>query len=256
MKQGQKLWTKEELLLAINLYCKLPFGRLHQRNPEVIALAHLLGRKPGAVAFKLVNFASLDPALKARGIKGAENASKLDREIWNEFYNNWDELFVQSDELMAKRKHVSLEELNEIPTDDLPREGKERERLVKVRLNQNVFRKLVLANYNYQCCITGIDVPELIVASHILPWSVDKHNRLNPKNGLALNSLHDKAFDLGLITITEDYKVRIVSKLLKRKDNETILENFIRFNGQPIILPRKFLPDPNFLKKHNSRFAA
>jgi putative restriction endonuclease len=79
MKEGQKLWTREELILAINLYCTIPFGRLHKLNPEVKSLAILIGRTPSSVAYKLVNFASLDPSLKARGIKGASNASNLER---------------------------------------------------------------------------------------------------------------------------------------------------------------------------------
>ena len=73
MKQGQRLWTREKLILAINLYCKLPFGRLHHLNPEVTNLANLINRTPSSIAYKLVNFASLDPSLKARGIKGASN---------------------------------------------------------------------------------------------------------------------------------------------------------------------------------------
>ncbi|WP_292003167.1 hypothetical protein [Chlorobium sp.] len=99
MKAGQKLWTRDELILAINLYCKLPFGRLHAKNPEVVMLASLIGRTPGSIAYKLVNFASLDPSLQARGIKGASNASKLDREIWNEFYQDWDRLPFESEKL-------------------------------------------------------------------------------------------------------------------------------------------------------------
>ena len=63
MKQGQVLWTREELILAINLYCKLPFGKLHQNNPEIKHLAQLIGRSNGSLAYKLVNFASLDPSL-------------------------------------------------------------------------------------------------------------------------------------------------------------------------------------------------
>ena len=108
MKTGQKLWTREELLLAINLYCKLPFGRLHSRNPDVIKLADLIGRTPNSVAYKLVNFASLDPSLQARGIKGASNASYLDKEIWNEFYSNWDILPFQSEQLLAKFEGTTI----------------------------------------------------------------------------------------------------------------------------------------------------
>ncbi len=74
MKSDQKLWTREELIIAINLYFKIPFGKLHSRNPQIIKLAELLNRTPGSIAYKLVNFASLDPTLKQ---KGADHTSKL-----------------------------------------------------------------------------------------------------------------------------------------------------------------------------------
>jgi putative restriction endonuclease len=210
MKEGQTLWTREESILAINLYCKIPFGQMHSRNAEVIALANIIDRSPSAVARKLGNFASFDPKLRERGVKGLENASKLDKEIWHEYMQNWDEQFIESEKLLAKKKHTTIEQLNYIDLDNLPEvEGKERERLVVVRVNQSLFRKMVLTNFNNKCCITGITQPELIVASHILPWSKDKGNRLNPKNGLALNYLHDKAFDCGLLTVTEDLKIKI-----------------------------------------------
>ena len=81
MIKGQRSWTREELLLVINMYCKLPFGRLHSKNPELIHLSELIDRTPGAVAYKLVNFASLDPAQRVRGIKGASNISKMDKAV-------------------------------------------------------------------------------------------------------------------------------------------------------------------------------
>ena len=111
MKEGQKLWTRDELILAVNLYCKLPFGRLHRQNPDVINLAKIIERTPSSVAYKLVNFASLDPSLKARGIKGASNASKLDAEIWDEFFNNWDILPYESEKLLANLENTTLEKL-------------------------------------------------------------------------------------------------------------------------------------------------
>src|SRR6476620_8264900 len=111
MKLGQRLWTKDELLLGINLYAKLPFGKMHSRNPQVIELATLIGRTPGSVAFKLVNFASLDPDLQKRGIKGAANSGNLDKEVWHQFYNNWDAAFEESEKLLAKTKNINVEEL-------------------------------------------------------------------------------------------------------------------------------------------------
>lgn len=257
MKLGQSLWTKEESILAINLYCKIPFGQMHSRNVDVQDLAAIIGRSPSAVARKLGNFASFDPKLKERGVKGLENASKLDKQIWQEYMHNWDEQFIESEKLLAKKKHTTIEQLNYINLDNLKEvEGKEKERLVIVRVNQSLFRKMVLTNFNNKCCITGIKQTELIVASHILPWSNDKGNRINPKNGLALNTLHDKAFDCGLITITEDLKIKVSSSFLKNQDIPSIKHNFIDYDGKSLIEPQKFFPDVEFLKVHNERFKA
>lgn len=251
MKEGQKLWTRNELILAINLYCKLPFGRLHRLNPEVIHLANLIGRTPSSVAYKLVNFASLDPSLLARGIRGASNASKLDKEIWNEFFNNWDILPFESEKLLASFENTTLEKLLQIPEFELPKEGKTREQIVKVRVNQSFFRSSILASYNNTCCITGIQQPEFLIAGHIKPWSIDEKNRLNPQNGIAINALHDKAFETGLITITTDYKIKISPVLFKQKKSKSIDEYFLKHENQEIILPSRFLPDIEFLKYHN-----
>lgn len=251
MKAGQKLWTKEELILVINLYCKLPFGKLDQRNPEVISLSKLIGRTAGSVAFKLVNFASFDPSLKARGIKGASNASKLDKKIWDEFFSGEGYVSYESEKLLASLKHTSVEKLNDISEDELPKEGKTREQVVRVRVNQSLFRKLILTSYNSTCCITGIQQVELLVASHIRPWSLDKENRLNAQNGIAINALHDKAFENGLITITTEYKVKVSSILLKQNKSDSITEYFVKYNNKEILLPSRSLPDKEFLKYHN-----
>ncbi len=127
MKPGQSLWTREELILAINLYCKLPFGKMHKTNAAIIELAGLNGRTPSSIALKLGNFASFDPTLKARGIKGAANASKLDKVIWDEFYNNWGEVLLQSEEMLAQKQHSTIEKINNIELDQLPKDGKEKE---------------------------------------------------------------------------------------------------------------------------------
>ena len=252
MKEGQKLWTRDELILAVNLYCKLPFGRLHRLNPEVIKLAGLIGRSSNSVAFKLVNFASLDPSLKARGIKGASNASNLDKLIWNEFFNNWDVLPYESEKLLANYENTTVEQLNYIPENELPKEGKTREQVVKVRVNQSFFRSLILSSYNNCCCITGIIQPELLIASHIRPWGLDEKNRLNPRNGMAINALHDKAFENGLLTITPDFQIKISTILLKQFKNEWIKNYFIQYHNKEMILPSRFLPDPEFLEYHNN----
>lgn len=255
MKEGQKLWTRDELILAINLYCKLPFGKMHRGNPEVIALSNIINRTPSAVARKLGNFASFDPTLKSRNIGGLPNAGELTEKIWNEFYNNWDAALLYSEELLAKQKHTTIEKQNKIDLSDLPKEGKEKERLVKVRVNQSIFRTIILATYNYKCCITGIDNSDLLIASHIVPWSKDDKNRLNPMNGLCLNALHDRAFDKGLITVdAKNYTLKISEKLKSKKVPDSIVQNFLKYENKEIVLPDKFIPSADFLKVHNDFF--
>lgn len=255
MKKGQRLWTRDELTLAINLYSKLPFGKMHSRNPEVISLAKFINRTPGAVAFKLANFASFDPSLKQRGIKGASNAGNLDQVVWKEFYNNWDYVFEESERLLAKTKNITVEELYADEIADVEEKGVDKQRLVKTRVNQYRFRKLVLSNYNETCCITGINQPDLLIASHITSWSKYENNRLNPMNGLGLNALHDKAFDKGLITIVADnYTIKISTKLQYKSRDAALQEHFFKYDGKKINLPKKFLPSIEFLQIHNELF--
>jgi len=249
----RKNWKRQELILAINLYFKIPFGKIHYRNPQIIKLAKLLGRTPSAVSWKLVNFASLDPSLKKRGVKGATHASKLDKEIWNEFFNDWNSLPFESEMLLAKINHTTIEKLNHIIESELPKEGKTRKQIVKIRVNQSFFRRAVLASYNNTCCITGIQQTKLLIAGHIKPWSIDEKNRLNPRNGIAINALHDKAFEAGLITITTDYKVKISSILKNQSDFPPIQDYFLRYENQSIILPSRLLPDREFLLFHNEQ---
>ncbi len=244
-------WTREELILAFNLYCKIPFGTIHIRNPKIIGLAKLLGRTPSAVSWKLANLASLDPTLKKRNIAGASHGAKLDAEIWEEFNNNWDLLSFESEKLLAKKTGKRVEEVTDIEVFDLPKAGKERETIVKVRVNQSFFRKAVLAAYDFKCCITGLGIPELLNASHIIPWSKDEANRVNPRNGLCLNAIHDRAFDRGLLTITPEFKIKI-SKSVKRNDLTDAVQDFLlRYDGSEIKLPTRFLPATSFLKYHN-----
>lgn len=244
----RRLWNRDELILTINLYCKTSFGRLHKSNPGVIELSNFINRTPSALAWKLVNFASLDPSLQARGIKGASNSSKLDKEIWEEFFNDWDNLSFQSEMLLTEKKREKIENIYpEIKN----KKGEEKVRLIKTRVNQSFFRSSLLASYNNTCCITGIKTSEFLIAGHIIPWAKDVKNRLNPQNGLLLNSLHDKAFEYGFITITDNYKILVCSDLLnsKRESNKTY---FVSFHNKDIILPNRFLPNKEFLRIHNN----
>lgn len=245
-----KNWTREELVLAFNLYCKTPFGKIHIHNPNVIELAKLIGRTPSAVSWKLANFARLDPALKERSILGATHGNKLEVQIWEEFNQNWEELAIESERLLAQIKGVSLQKSVRMAMEGQFEEGKEAEAIVRLRIKQYFFREMVLASYANRCCITGLAVPELLNASHIVPWAVDPKNRLNPRNGLCLNSLHDRAFDRGLLTITTDYRVRLSKKLRVLTDDASSLL-LLRYDNSRIMLPDRFVPDIGFLAYHN-----
>src|SRR3569832_1774818 len=111
-KNNHSLWTRVELIIAINFYCLFPFGQIDQRNPAIIALANVLGRTPASLALILANFARLDPALQKRGIKGASHGSKTEVEVWEEFNKNWDSLAFESERLLADLTHQSVEEMN------------------------------------------------------------------------------------------------------------------------------------------------
>jgi putative restriction endonuclease len=229
-------WSREELILAFNLYCKTPFTRIHFRNKGVIELAGMIGRSPSSVALKLVNFASLDPALAARHIAGMRHHSKSDEMIWKEFHEDWDSAAFESERILAERQNVRIEHFIGATADGLPKDGKEREAVIRVRVNQSFFRQTILASYASSCCITGIAIPELLVASHIVPWAVDEKNRMNPCNGLCLNGLHDKAFDAGLMTITPDFRGK-VSRRIAVADAAT-QQLLMPFEGRSIRLPQ------------------
>ena len=175
-------WTRDELIVAFNLYCRIPFGRIHIRNPEIIDLANAMGRTPSSISWKLANFARLDPALQKRQIRGATHGSRAEEDIWEEFHQNWDALAFESQRLMAQLKGVPPEAL--VPPEIFP-EGKTREAIVKTRVNQAFFRSAVLAAYGCKCCVTGLSIPELLTASHIVPWRSDIKNRTNPRKGSA-----------------------------------------------------------------------
>jgi DNA (cytosine-5)-methyltransferase 1 len=248
-------WTKEQLKLAFNLYCQLPFGKLHSRNAEIIELATLIGRTTSAVAMKLVNFASLDPAITSTGRSGLGNASALDREVWGEFHADWERLAVECALLIQQLRggqafpRDAPEADTEFDLDDYS--GETRQVLTEQRIKQSFFRRAVLASYRGRCCMSGLSDARLLVASHIVPWGKDKANRLNPSNGLCLSALHDKAFDKGLITLTDDFRV-VVSEELKSSEEAFIRTVILPLNDRLIDVPERFKPQADFIAWHRN----
>ena len=242
-------WSKDETIIAFNVYCKIPFKSSSKTNATIIKYANIIGRSPSALNMKVGNFGRLDPELKKQGITGLVNGAKLEEVVWEEFNGNWDNLAFESELLIAKFQNKSIEEIIDFDLEDLPL-GKERETIIKARVNQSFFRSTILSSYNQKCCITGLSIPDFLVASHIVPWKSDEKNRLNPHNGLCLNSIHDRAFDRGFITITPDFKV-MISKYFNDYSNENAVKEFFsKYNNQSIILPDRFLPSKEFLDLH------
>ena len=258
-------WTREQTLIAINLYCKLPFGKLHKANPVIVSVAKKMGRTPSSLGMKLCNFASLDPIQKARGIAGLAGASRQDQEMWDEFHSNVKTLGPESEQLLDDLFNLDAEQEIDVQQHDQiqiqrsrqvskPSGSTERVATVRVRRGQQFFRQAILGAYGSRCCISGINVPQFLVASHIKPWSDFPDERLDPRNGLCLSSLHDAAFDTGLITLDDKLSVVLSKRLRGYFPQPTLEQTFQRFEGHRIRLPDKLAePAGEFLEYHRSR---
>lgn len=245
-------WTREETILAFELYCRIPFGRIHSHNANIIELSKLINRTPSAIAMKMCNLARFDPELQKRGVNGLANGSKIESLIWKEFNNDWELLAYESKMILANMKNEEIEKNAEVETADLP-VGKDKIRMVKQRIGQKFFRTAVLAAYEMRCCITSISIGELLVASHIKPWKFSdiKTERTNPSNGLCLNALHDKAFDQGLISINKKFEILVSSEIKDQLIDDTTKKWIVSFEGMKIITPHRFMPDQEFIEYHN-----
>lgn len=270
----RKPWTRPELLILMNLYAKIPFGQFDQSNPVLMDIAVRMKRTPGSVAMKLSNLASLDPVLQARGVKGLSGASALDRAVWEDFHLEPDAHAVESEELLVALMKVADAVIDVVPERgirSIPCEGRtETAAQVKVRRGQDYFRQVVLNGYGGRCAVTGLAVRELLVASHIVPWArypgsdqrfddrllrmvppeIHGH-RLDVRNGIALNALHDKAFDQGFITF--DAKLRMVccKELRGRFKEPEVARNFKAYEGKSLIVPEGFEgPNLEYLEWH------
>lgn len=251
-------WTRDELMILLNLYHKLTFGQFHSSQPAVVAVAVKLDRTPGSVAIKLSNLASIDPAMKLRGIVGLRGASRLDKSVWKEFHDNLDESVPASE--MAFRELFT--ESNDDEVSVLPKEGvivtrkppkgdTEFTANVRMRRGQDYFRNAVLNNFQGRCGVTGIGIRELLIASHILPWNSHPNERLNVRNGLCLSRLHDAAFDQGLITFDDNLKLVLSSQIRDLLDNKATADYFGAYQGVSLALPSDAaLPNPKFLRHH------
>ena len=253
MSQGKGNWTRDESILAFSLYCRTPYGKINKTNPGIVELASIIGRTPSSVGMKMGNFGRFDPELQRRNVTGLPNGSKMDEVVWNEFYQNGESLAVEAARIMADYTGKPIAE--QVDLSDLPLipDGDEKERIVKARLNQRFFREALMSSYHSSCCITGISVPDLLVASYIKPWraSDPKTERNSLSNGLLLNALHGKAFERGYISISTTFDILASSKLSEYVSSNECNNWIAAFAGKRISLPEKFVPNRQFIEYHN-----
>lgn len=256
IKYGDR-WSRDELILALYLYCQVPFAKTKANNPEVVKLARAIGRTPASVARKLGNFGAFDPLLAAQGISGLAHAGRSDREIWGEFHNRWELLVEESVRLLAALPPIEQaaesspflvngeeEEIIARPTGP-----SERSAAVHARLFQTFFRRTVLASYDASCCVCGLDVRPLLVASHIKPWTVDEEFRAEPENGLCLCAIHDRAFDRGLLAVSEELQIITAPEVISSKQ-QFVRVALAEFHGRSLRMPKRFAPRQEFLAWH------
>ena len=230
------------------MYCKIPFGKINKNHPQVIELAKLLGRTPASVSMKMGNFGRFDEDLAKQGISGLSHGSALDKTVWDEYHLNMQAL----SETVAGIPY--MQDLMNDESDIALPSGITRTTTTQARVNQGFFRNAVISAYNKKCCITGLDIPSLLIASHIKPWNVSdpKTERTNPCNGLSLNSLHHDAFDNGIFTIDTDYRILVSKAAKERYSSEVFYDFFEKYEGKQITLPERFLPSKEMIENHNS----
>lgn len=247
MTNQRRNWSREETIVALNMFCTIPFNECSARHPEIRKVAELLGRSPAALNMKVGNFGRLDATLASRGITGLTNGSKLDELIWEEFYGDFSALALQSEQILAS---LGVEDSSlKLPA------GEEITRQVKQRVNQDFFRRMVLSSYNNKCCITGISNPRLVEACHISDWSGDEKNRTNPHNGLTMTPTLHRAYDAMLIAVSPDLIVHVSNRILEDNCMSTSANTFFKeINGQHITMPDRFAPSKELLDYHYQKY--
>lgn len=171
-------------------------------------------------------------------------------------YAQYEQEVIVADGIVAQERNPRTISTKLIAHFDITKEGEDKISLTRQRKGQDYFRRMILANYGGRCALTGIDIPQLLLASHIIPWADKSHknDRLNPCNGICLSALYDKAFDQGLITISpDDYSVVLSSVLRENKTKEYFDKHFGIIIGRKLMMPTEYLPNRDFLAYHREK---
>jgi putative restriction endonuclease len=151
---------------------------------------------------------------------------------------------------LASKLELEIDYPKRLLADYTQREGKDIIREVKTRSGQRVFRKMVLQIYSGSCCITGLNIPEVNRASHIVPWAENEISRLDPSNGLCLSATYDAAFDRNLISLDDDYRIIVSIDIKDHYTSHSVEEHFLKKEGNKITIPNAYKPQLIYLDKH------
>ena len=254
-------------MMAFALYIVLEPRECDDKGLDVQRLASFLHRTPSSVALKIWNIAAYDDNRKARGRVGMKHGSKLDSQVWQWYAEDPDAFMEQCLDLLrhallqadandfnpvplASDRNFSLETATFLLIAERAPAGEERPTTTLQRVNQSYFRNSLLQNYHSTCCITGLQLPTLLIASHIKPWkAATPTEKTAASNGLLLNAFHDRAFDQGLISIDNDYCIMVNHDKVKHSDiNDKWLYDF---EGREISLPAISQPSHEFIEYHH-----
>lgn len=237
-------WSREDIIIAYALYCVTPLKQINPRNKTIQQVAELIPHSVASIVMRMKNFMYLDPRNKS----GLGNVAKADKQIYEEFKYDWGALSIKAENLTGLALFDATPIQGAKPLSSLTNHS-------RVSRERHFFKRAVLSAYDGCCCISGCALPQMLTASHIKPYSKcrDEADRVNPENGICLNTFYDKAFDSGLMTITPNMKIHI-SPIVKKLSQD----DFTRFwlldlDGKDFIPPLRFAPHSAFLEYHNDK---
>lgn len=246
---ARKPWTREDVIIAYALYCVIPFSMVTDNNQTIKEAAEIMGRSFASLKMRICNLAALDPDFLATGRAGLSNVAKLDQEVYAEFSSDWQRLSSTAEKLLGLPIFDIAEPVYNGP-------GKRRKKTyaeISDKQARRFFRKSVIAAYEGRCCISGMTIPQMLIASHIKPYAVSdtQMERANPANGLLLNAFYDRAFDQGLMTVLPDLTILISDQVKEVYTDNRTREWLYAIEGTKIKRPARFAPKRDLLEYHN-----
>ncbi|MDO5853349.1 MAG: HNH endonuclease [Thermoplasmata archaeon] len=274
VQDNRGVYTEDELTLVLGLYKTLDKRDIDEENPRIKALSEFMevsgtgpqgrGRSPTSIKAKMGNFLAIDPDY---GGMGRSHGGKLDAVVWNRYqgngFANLADAVLEIESRLTEGYSTGVHLFEGDVTSECEVGGRTRAYMVKARINQGIFRNRILGSYDETCCISGLKEPMMLVASHIKPWAAcdeGSAERLDPCNGLCLNSFLDRAFDRGLFTVGKDNEVKVSPALLaeEARKETAMTELLCRYDGTTIKEPRasQYDPNPVYLKFHRDNIFA